>query len=81
MEKAPCFGGALATDSRGGGWAECRVEVRFLQELLTSSDTPQPQAEGDIPSRRRLGSSGSHARSGEITSPFSLPFLAPQEDV
>lgn len=61
--------------------AECRVEVIFLQELLTGADTPQPQAEGAILSRRHLGSSGSHVRSGEITSPFSLPFLAPQENV
>lgn len=63
------------------GWAECRDEVRFLQELLTGADTPQPQAEGAIPSRRCLGSSDSHARSGQITSPFSLSFPAPQEDV
>lgn len=51
----------------------------FCWNYSLVTQAPQSQAEGFMLSTNCLGFAGSHARSNEVTSPFSLPCLSPRK--
>lgn len=83
MENAPCFGGVLAAASgqevrwvgQNAGMRSDFCKNYSLVQTLLSLRLREPSRAGRVWVLQTRG------RSGQITSPFSLSFPAPQEDV